>query len=143
VTYRGDALIYGQRPPSPPSPPSNAGGAAGPGSRVYGRARASRVKVRGTTVRVPLRCIGASEEICRLTLSLRALRKPRIGIARKSVLLSAGHRRVVSLKLSPAGRRLLAKGHGLIAKLRVVQATDKGAAAILAKRIAVRPARAT
>jgi hypothetical protein len=81
------------------------------------RAAVRHVTVRGTRVRVTIRCRGDADTRCAVRLRLSS--SATIGSA--TATLRGGHTRTVRLSLNRAGRHLLARRHPLRAKLRVYQ----------------------
>jgi hypothetical protein len=99
------------------------GGVGGPGGA--GTGRVARVTVRGPRVLVALRCAGNPGVRCALTLTLSAidpLAHRRAIIGRKKQTLAGGRKKVVSVQLNAAGKRLLAQSGTLRARLTVAQA---------------------
>jgi hypothetical protein len=87
--------------------------------------RVARVTVASSRVVVALRCAGNPGVRCALTLTLSAidsLAHRRTIIGRKKETLAGGGKKVVSLKVNAAGKRLLAQSGALRARLTVAQA---------------------
>jgi hypothetical protein len=123
-----------------PNPPGPGAGA------LIGHAKASSVKVSGSSVSVRLSCTGPAGAICRLTLKLTVTetfkghkliaisakaKKQRkthkvVQVGTASVTLKAGQSKTVKISLNGAGKALLASHHGLKATLRITQAKAGG-----------------
>jgi hypothetical protein len=132
-----------------------------PPGGVLGKTTASRPTISGTTARLRVSCSGPPSATCRVTLKLtvterfqghRLLAVTAAAKARKtrkllvvgsaSVLLKAGHAQIVRIGLNRAGKRLLARRHGLKATLRVTAATTTAIpASILARVVTFKPPR--
>jgi hypothetical protein len=109
---------------------------------IVGKAAASNPTISGTTARVRVSCSGPASATCRVTLELTVTeklqghklvavtaavkaRKTRklLVVGSASVLLKPGHAQIVRIGLNRAGKRLLARRHGLKATLRVTAAS--------------------
>ncbi len=77
-------------------------------------AKAGKLKVSGTTLKVPLRCGKAAK--CAVSLRLTS-KKTVLGKAKAT--LKAGQKKTVTLKLNKAGKRKLKKSRRLKAKLKI------------------------
>ena len=107
-----------------PSPASGGGRTSGRRAAV---ATVGRGRVHGLSVTVPVRCMGSPGGRCRVRLMLsvtefftgghlRAVAADRVTrhvlvLAARTVRVRTGHRRLVTLTVGPAGRRLLARTH--------------------------------
>ena len=126
----------------------------GPPAIVIGRATASKPTVSGTGVKVRVSCSGPVSATCRVTLDLTvtetfhghrlvAVRAAgtartthrRLVVGSTSVVLLAGHAKVLRIVLNRAGKRLLSKRHGLKATLRVTAATAGAKPASILTRV--------
>lgn len=113
--------------PGSSSPGSGGGRQGAPRARPAAVATVGRGRVRGLTVTVPVRCAGRRGAHCRVRLMLsvtelltgghlRAVAADRVTrrmlvLAARTVRLRAGDRRLVTLTVGRAGRRLLARTH--------------------------------
>ena len=97
-------------PASPPAPPSVVAPSPAPGTLRTAR----RARMSGKKALLRLTCKGSAGATCRGTLTLRARRAKKGGnrtvvIGRARVQIAAGRTRTVSVPITRAGRRLLAK----------------------------------
>lgn len=140
--------------------------APGPGpaaAALAGHAKASSVKVSGTSASVKLSCTGAAGTTCRLTLKLTVTetfkghkliaigakaRKQKkthkvVQVGSASVTLKAGQSKTVKIGLNGAGKALLASHHGLKATLRITEAkAGAGSTAVLTQAVKFKPRKA-
>jgi hypothetical protein len=132
----------------------------GPPGVIVGKTTASKPTISGTTAGVRVSCSGPASATCRVTLELtvtekfkgrrliavtanaRQTHKKLLVVGSASVLLRSGHAQIVRIGLNRAGKRLLARRHGLKATLRVTAATATTIpASILARVVTFKPAR--
>lgn len=161
VGYSGNVLTF--RGESPP--PSSTGlsplslEATSRSRETLGTVHVGRVRVRGLTARVPLRCTGSGDSGCEIALSMRApttLKRGKLAsrrhgrrsnaktfrrtviVGKKSVRLNAKRQRLVRIKLNTRGRHLLKTRRRLPARLRIAQTTHSGIASIANRRVTFR-----
>jgi hypothetical protein len=132
-----------------------ASSAPGPGpAALIGHAKASSVKVSGSSASVKLSCTGAAGTTCRLTLKLtitetlkghkliaisaKAKKQKKIHkvvqVGSASVTLEAGQSKTVKIGLNSTGKALLASHHGLKTTLRITQANAGGGSTTVLKQ---------